>query len=252
MASSSSHPLENSALSVLLRAFIFYTDPGRLCVLTSLLHPFKKFLPKFPSIQGAITLLLQISFSLELFPLLITYFNSASPAFSFHPVRHFSHPSFPTLPPFVKWQSLSCHLWQAVLSVIDIMAPSQPEMQSSSCSCSHAAEAGVRKGSHFAAFLCLTLILLFLIFDLYLLEHPRLILLLSALITITALSYLLPHTCSAVQTLTNISSGKLAIFSTCLFWSVKSLVNPELPLKALPRPTHTKKKKHPQIYNLLA
>lgn len=180
--------------------------------------PFKNFFQNFHPLRVP---LLFCSKSLSLFSyflLLITYFNSASPAFSFHPVRHFSHPSFPALPPFVKWQSLSCHLWQAVLSVIDIMAPSQPEIQFSSCSCSHAAEAGVRKGSHFAAFLCLTLILLFLIFALSLLEHPRLILLLSALITITVLSYLLPHTCSAVQTLINISSGKLAIFSTCLFW----------------------------------
>lgn len=207
MTSGSSHSLQTSALPVLLGDLIFYSDPQRSVILTSLLHLFKTSL-KFPSVQRTITLLLRTPpnpfHSLNYFPLLITYFNSASPAFFFHPVRHFSHSSFTALPPFLKWYSFSYHLWQPVLSAIDIMAPSHPEIWFSSCSSSHAAEACVRKRSDFAGFLHFASILPFLIFVLFLSEPPRLILLLSALVTTTYPSYLPPCTCFSVQTLINI------------------------------------------------
>lgn len=60
---------------------------------------------KFPSFQHVLTLLLwkpqNLFHCLNYFHLLITYFNSASPAFSFHPVRHFLHPSLTVLSTFL-------------------------------------------------------------------------------------------------------------------------------------------------------
>lgn len=188
-------------------SFILYRDPGKSVILTSLSHPLRTF-SRFPSVQRTITLLLWTPpnpfCSLNYFPLLIIYFNSASPAFSFHPVRHFPHPSFTILSPFLKRCRFSCHLWQPVLSVIDIMAPSHPEVWFSSCCSSHAVEVCGRKHSDFAGFLRFALILLFLIFILFLLKCPRLILLLSALVKTTAPSYLPPCTSSTVQALIKI------------------------------------------------